>query len=92
MTVISSVPPCARSLGSKVACSNVEFVNVVVLGVPFTSTAEPDTNPVPVTLSVSALLPAGRLGGETVPPVGCGLLTVNVTNTDTRPPGLVTIT
>ena len=59
---------------------------------PFTRTTEPGVKPVPEMFNVSAVLPAGRLGGEMEPPPGCGLLTVNVSNTETRPPGFVTIT
>ena len=92
MTVIFSVPPCARSLGSKVACSEVELLYVVLRELPPIRTKEPCAKPVPVTFKVSALLPAGRLGGETEPPPGCGLLTVNVNATEVEPSGFVTIT
>ena len=92
MTVIFSVPPCARSLGSKVACNKLELSKAVTRALPFTMTTEPCAKPVPVTFNVRALLPAGRLGGVTVPPPGCGLLTVNVSATEVRPLGFVTIT
>ena len=86
-TVIMSVPPCERSLGSKVACSLVELTKVVTREVPFTRTTEPAAKPVPVTFNRSALLP-----GETEPPPGRGLLTVNVNATEVEPSGFVTIT
>lgn len=60
--------------------------------VPPTRTTELGVKPVPVTVNVSALLPAGRLGGETEPPPGCGLLIVNVNATEAEPSGFVTIT
>ena len=46
----------------------------------------------PVTFSVNALLPAGRLCGVIVPVPGGGLLTVNVKDEEVAPPGFVTIT
>ena len=85
--MIISVPPCERSLGSKVACSDMELMKVVTRGVPPTRTTEPCVKPVPVTFNVSALLPA-----ETEPPTGSGLLTVNVNATEVKPSGFVTIT
>lgn len=87
MTVILSVPPCERSLGSNAACSKVELTKVVARVVPFTRTTELGAKPVPVTFKVRALLPA-----ETEPPTGWGLLTVNVTCAEVNPSGFVTIT
>lgn len=92
MTVRFSVPPCAKSLGSKAACREMELRNVVTRGPPFTRTTEAGVNPVPETFKMNALLPAGRLGGETEPPPGGGLITVKGTGTDARPPGFVTTT
>jgi hypothetical protein len=92
ITVIISVPLCIRSLGRSVACSEVELIKLVRREEPFTSTVEPCVKPVPETFNVSELLPAGKLGGVTVPPPGCGFLTVKVNETDVLPSGLVTIT
>lgn len=49
-------------------------------------------NPVPVILSVSELLPAGKVGGVTPPLPECGSLIVNVNETEVLPSGFVTIT
>lgn len=92
VTVIFKVPLCIRSLGKSVACSEVELTKVVARAPPFTRTMEPCVKPVPVTFNVRALLPAGRLGGVTVPLPGGGLLTVNVMNTEAVPSGLFTMT
>ena len=59
---------------------------------PFTKTMDPGVKFVPVTFSVSAAPPAGRLGGETVPPPGGGLFTTNVASSDVPTPGFVTMT
>src|SRR6266853_4868562 len=87
-----SVPPCERSLGSRVACSEVELTKVVTRELPFTRTVDPCVKFIPLTFSVSALLPAGRLGGETVPPAGGGLFTTKVARNDMPTPGFVTMT
>ena len=91
-TVMISVPPCERSLGSSVTFSSVELSKVVIRGLPFTRTTDSGVKPVPVTFKVSSRVPAGRLGGEMEPPPGCGLLTGSVIDCETKPSGLVTIT
>ena len=89
--MITSVPPCARSLGMSVVCSNVEFIKVVRREFSFTKTMDPGgpwTNPDPSTFNVSALLP-----GDILPTPGCGLpFTVNVTGAEANPSGFITIT
>jgi hypothetical protein len=92
VTVMISVPPCEISLDSNMASSKVELSKVVTRCAPFTRTMEPGTKPVPVTFNVSALLPAGKLGGEMEPPPGSGLLTGSVTFAEAKPSGLETIT
>jgi hypothetical protein len=92
ITVMISVPPCERSLGCNVACSSVELSKVVIRELLFTRTTDSGVKPVPVTFNLSALLPAGRLGGKTEIPAGCGLLTGSVTDGETKPSGFVTIT
>lgn len=87
MTVIVSAPLCERSPGSKVTWSKMELTKVVTRALPFTKTTESCVKPIPMTFSVSALLPA-----EAEPPTGCGLLIVNVTATEAEPSGFVTIT
>ena len=94
-TLISSVPAFERSPGSKTACNDVELPKLVTRELPPTSTtepAEPETKPVPVTVNMSALLPAGRLAGETELAIGCGLLTVKDNGDDVPPPGAGFIT
>jgi hypothetical protein len=59
---------------------------------PFTWATEPDTNSAPLTVNVSELLPAGRVGGATELPCGGGLVIVKSCDTETRLPGLITAT
>lgn len=91
-TVMVRVPPCARSLGNNVTCNPMELSKVVIRGLPFTRTTDSGVKPVPVTFKVRFRLPAGRLRGVMDPPPGCGLLTGSVTDGETKPSGLVTIT
>jgi hypothetical protein len=58
----------------------------------FTTTIEFGWNPLPVTFSVSALLPAERLDGDTEIHPGAGLPTVNVIGVEVVPSGFVTMT
>ena len=92
LTEMLSAPLWARSLASTAAFREVEFTNVVVREAPFTSTVELVLKFVPVTLSVAAGFPAGKLEGEMLPAPGTGLFTVKVVTTDGGPFGFATVT
>lgn len=87
-----SAPLCARSLTSSAAFSEVEFTYVVVREAPFTSKVVLVLKFVPVTLSVAAGFPAGKLEGERLLTPGTGLFTVKVVTTEGRPLGFATVT
>src|SRR5437762_837502 len=75
-TVTLCVPPLARSVAGSAAVSCVVDTKLVVRGTPLTCTTAPDTNLVPVTVSVNAALPAATLAGISAVIVGTGLATV----------------
>jgi hypothetical protein len=57
-TVTDAVPAVATLAAGTVAVSCVEETNVVLRSVPFQSTLETETKPVPVTVKVKPALPA----------------------------------
>jgi hypothetical protein len=81
------VPPCARSLASRVACNDVDVIELVWRGVEFTSATEVGMKPVPVMLNVTGLLPARRLPGATEVTPGTRLFTTRLADADVPPPG-----
>jgi hypothetical protein len=52
----------------------VELTNVVLKDVPFQTIVEADTNPVPLTMSVTPVDPGFMLTGDTISTNGTGLL------------------
>jgi hypothetical protein len=86
-TVIDNRAPTAKSDAGIAAVSCVLLTNVVVRLDPFTRTIEPLTKFPPVTVSVSALLPAVALLGEMLDKDGAGLTTASVSADDVPPPG-----
>jgi hypothetical protein len=92
LIVMFSVPPLDKSLARRAACNTVGLTNIVTRALPFTRTVEPGVKLVPKTFNVSAAAPAGKLGGETVPPPGTGLFTTNVATNEIPAPGLLTAT
>jgi hypothetical protein len=52
----------------------VELTNVVLKDVPFQTIVEADTNPVPLTMSVTPVDPGIMLTGDTISTNGTGLL------------------
>lgn len=87
-----SVPACAKSRTGRVAWSCVELNSVVGRATPFIRTLEDTLKLDPVTSSVTAGPPVAALNGERRLSCGTGLFTVNVTTTDGRVPGFVTVT
>jgi hypothetical protein len=57
------------------------------LAAPPKFTTEPETNPVPFTVSVNAGPPASPLAGNSVDTVGTGFATINGVPVDVPPPG-----
>jgi hypothetical protein len=72
--------------------SDVELAKVVTRGLPPTSTVELELKFVPVTVSVSAALPAATVFVERLLAAGTGLFTVKVVTRDGLPPGFATVT
>ena len=91
-TVTLRVPLCAKSLAGRVAVSNVELERVVERELPLTKTLELVLKFVPVTVRVTAALPADTVEGERLLAPGIGLLMVKVVTRDGLPPGFVTVT
>src|SRR2546422_689245 len=71
-TMIACVPAAARSLAGSCAVTCVADPYVVGRAAPSTCTTDPGTNPVPVTVSVHAALPATTLAGPSAVSVGSG--------------------
>jgi hypothetical protein len=94
VTVTPRVPAVAMSGAVIGAVTCVASTNVVVLGVPLKFTTEPETKPVPFTVSVKAEPPAIALLGNSEVITGAGLLTANDELAEVPPPGaeLVTVT
>src|SRR3970282_294777 len=88
-TVTWAVPAGTRSLSGMLAVSWVARTNVVVRLTPFQLTVEPETKPLPVTVSVKAGPPCKALVGARVESVGTGLMAVTVKGTapEVSPPG-----
>ena len=80
-TVTCAVPAAARSLAGTLAVSCVVLTNVVVRLLPFQSTVEADTKPLPVTVRVKAGPPCEALPGASDESTGTGpeLAAVTVT-------------
>ena len=93
-TVIDNKAPVARSEAGIAAVSCVPLTNVVVRFEPLTCTSEPLTKLLPLTVNVSALLPAVALLGEMLDKDGAGLTTASVRADEAPPPGagLLTVT
>jgi hypothetical protein len=95
-TVTCPVPAVAMSAAVIAAVNCVALTYVVVRLDPFHFTTEPLMNPVPVTVKVSAAVPAVAFVGDSVLIVGSGFaaLMVNAAVPDVPPPGagLVTVT
>ena len=77
-TVIAGVLADATSPAGIAAVSCVGDTTVVGRFDPFSCTAAPATNPLPVTVSVKSALPAARLPGPSVAIAGVALATVTV--------------
>lgn len=94
VTVTLALPAAAMSAAVMAAVSCVALTNVVVFAVPLNFTAEDDTKPVPLTVSVKAAPPAVAPVGESEVIAGAGLLIVKVCAPDAPPPGdgFVTVT
>ena len=75
-TVIEAVPGVAMSAAGTVAVSFVEETNVVVNGLPFQFTVEPETKLVPFTVSVNCGPPAAMQVGLIEPIVGTPLIVI----------------
>src|ERR1700722_13643045 len=86
-TVIGAVPMLATSVLLTEACSVVPETYVVASGVPFQVTVELVANPLPRTVSMKLLLPAGTAAGESEVRVraGNGWIT-RLTAFDATPP------
>jgi hypothetical protein len=63
VTVSVAVPATATSAAEIVAVNCELFTNVVVRGLPFQFTTDPETKPVPFTVSVNAGLPGTTVVG-----------------------------
>jgi hypothetical protein len=77
-TVMIGVLTVATSAAGIAAVTWVPDPKVVVRTTPLTCTTAPDTNPVPVTVSVSAALPAVTLDGVIAVIVGNGFGTLQL--------------
>jgi hypothetical protein len=72
-TVMAATAPAASAEAGTCACSVVELVYVVGIGLPANHTTEPCTKLDPVTVIVWAAAPAVMLAGETESTCGVGL-------------------
>ena len=88
-TVTCGLPAAAISAAVIAACNWVAFTKVVIRLDPFQFTIAPETNPVPVTISVNAEPPATTVDGASEVIVGTafGALTVNINAFEVPPPG-----
>src|SRR5579863_10062217 len=57
------VPEVASSEAEMVAVSRLALTNAVGCAIPFQFTAAPETNPLPLTVSVNVMLPAPAANG-----------------------------
>ena len=92
LTEILREPLWAKSVAGSTALSEVEPTYVVARELPLTRTVELVLKFVPVTLTVTAALPAGSVEGTRLLVPGNGLFTVNVVTSDGLPPGFATVT
>lgn len=92
LTATLKFPPWATSVAGIAAVSDVEFTNVVTRAELFTRIWEAETKFAPVTVMLSAALPAGTLDGEILVTAGIGLLMVKVAPSHGLPLGFVTVT
>jgi hypothetical protein len=83
------VPADARSLGVIAAVNVVLLIYVVVRATPPHRTTEPEMNFDPVTVTVSARLPAGAREGEIEVAPGTGFCVLDEEEEDEPPPQLV---
>ena len=88
-TVTVPVPAVARSLGVIVAVNFALLTYVVVRAEPPHRTTEPEMNFDPVTVTVSARLPAGALEGDIDVMPGTGFCVLDEEEEDLLPPQLV---
>jgi hypothetical protein len=86
-TVTGTGPWVAMSAAEIVARSWVALTTVVGRAPPFQRTTDVATKPLPFTVSVSPVLPAGVLVGDSVPATGTGAVTEKLTLPDVPPPG-----
>jgi hypothetical protein len=86
-TVTEAVPAVAISAAVIAAVTWVAETYVVVRADPFQFTVEPETKPVPFTVSVNAAPPAVAEAGLRPVVVGTGLLIVKVWALEVPPPG-----
>jgi hypothetical protein len=63
LTVTVPVSATATSVAGIVAVNCELFTNVVARGLPFQFTTEPDTKPVPFTMSVNVAVPGATVAG-----------------------------
>ena len=75
-TVIEAVPALAMSEAGTVAVSCVAEINVVVSGLPFQFTVEPETKLVPFTVSINCGPPAVAQVGLSELTDGAGLIVI----------------
>src|ERR1700681_907330 len=76
-TVTANTPPVSVVPTGTVAVNFVLSANVVGHGVPATNTAEPLTKFLPLTVSVSDVVPDAVVAGEIEVTWGVGLFTLN---------------
>jgi len=86
-TVIEAAPGLGIRAAGTVAVSRVAETKVVVSGLPFQFTVEPETKLVPLTVKVNCEPPAVAQVGLSEVIVGTGLLMVKVCAFDVPPPG-----
>ena len=91
VTVIGAVPGRAIRLAGTAAVSWVALTKVVLKAVPFNDTAAPEKKPVPLTVNVSAALPALTVAGEMLMMTGSGSAIVKVTALEAGPDGFARV-
>src|SRR5215470_1152231 len=75
-TVTGTVPAVATSAAAIAVVRRVALTKVVGRSAPFQRTTDPLTKPLPSTVSVNAVVPAGTLAGVSALSVGTGAVTV----------------
>lgn len=71
---LDSISTTATKASGTEPVSSMEFTKVVVKDVPFQTIVEADTNPVPLTVSVTPVEPGVMLTSDTISTSGTGLL------------------